>query len=131
MALASWLVPIAIAQQRIAATSARSTSIVRFKARTNRVIAFQKYLIAPPPIGLLTVGRNVCSEAPMTSNLDIYRTASVLIWEHGDEADLVAAQRADEFLDKGDVDGSAVWKRVLKAIKEIQREEPHEGEAVN
>lgn len=25
----------------------------------------------------------------MTSNLDIYRTASVLIREHGDEADLV------------------------------------------
>jgi hypothetical protein len=27
--------------------------------------------------------------------------------------------------------GCAVWKRVLKAIKEIQRDEPHEGEAVN
>jgi hypothetical protein len=29
------------------------------------------------------------------------------------------------------MDGSAVWRRVLKAIKEIQREEPREGEAVN
>ena len=67
----------------------------------------------------------------MTSDLDIYRTASVLIREHGDEANLVAAQRADEFLDKGDMDGSAVWRRVLKAIKEIWREEPREGEAVN
>ncbi len=34
----------------------------------------------------------------MTSDLDIYRTASALIREHGDEADLVAAQRADSFL---------------------------------
>jgi hypothetical protein len=67
----------------------------------------------------------------LTSDLDIYRTASVLIREHGDEADLVAAQRADEFLEKGDMDGSAVWRRVLKAINEIRREEPHEGEAVN
>jgi hypothetical protein len=32
----------------------------------------------------------------MTSDLDISRTASVLIREHGDEVDLVAAQRADE-----------------------------------
>ena len=29
----------------------------------------------------------------MTSDLDIYRTANVLIREHGGEADFVAAQR--------------------------------------
>ncbi len=34
----------------------------------------------------------------MTSELDIYRTASVLIRDYGDEADLVAAMRADSFL---------------------------------
>ncbi len=34
----------------------------------------------------------------MTSELDIYRTANVLIREHADEADLVAAERADGFL---------------------------------
>ncbi|HEX9597107.1 MAG TPA: hypothetical protein VF982_09540 [Anaerolineales bacterium] len=67
----------------------------------------------------------------MTSDLDIYRTASVLIREHGDEADLVAAMRADSFLKAGDMAGSAVWRRVLKAIKEIWREEPREGEVVN
>jgi hypothetical protein len=67
----------------------------------------------------------------MTSDLDIYRTASVLIREHGDEADLVAAQRADSFLEAGDVDGQIIWKRVLKAIKEIRRQEPREGESVN
>jgi len=42
----------------------------------------------------------------------------------------VVAQRADSFLEAGDMAGSAVWCRVLKAIKEI-REEPEEGEAVN
>jgi hypothetical protein len=67
----------------------------------------------------------------MTSEIDIYRTANVLIREHGDEAYLVAAERAGSFLDAGDIDGSMTWKRVLKAIKEIQREEPREGEAVN
>jgi len=54
-----------------------------------------------------------------------------LIREHGDEADLVAAQRADSFLEAGDMDGSAVWRRVLRAIKEIQRQELREGEAFN
>jgi hypothetical protein len=67
----------------------------------------------------------------MTSDLDIYRTASVLIREHGEEADFVAAQRADGFLEAGDIDGQMIWKRVLAAVKEIQREEPEEGEAVN
>jgi hypothetical protein len=54
----------------------------------------------------------------MISNLDIYRTANVLIREHGDEADLVVAERADSFLQAGDMTGSAVWHRVLKAITE-------------
>lgn len=35
------------------------------------------------------------------------------------------------FLDAGDIDGSAEWKRVLRAIKEIQRKERREGEPVN
>ena len=33
--------------------------------------------------------------------------------------------------DKGSLDGQRVWKRVLAAVKEIRREEPREGEAVN
>ena len=39
--------------------------------------------------------------------------------------------RADAMLEKGSLDGLRVWKRVLAAVKEIQREEPREGEAVN
>ncbi len=59
----------------------------------------------------------------MTSDLDIYRTANVLIREHDEDAALEAAQRADAMLEKGAIDGQRVWKRVLKAMKEIQREE--------
>ena len=54
-----------------------------------------------------------------------------LIQGHSEGADLVAAMRADSFLEAGEMDGSAVWRRVLKAIKEILREERREGEAVN
>jgi hypothetical protein len=67
----------------------------------------------------------------VTSDLDIYRTASVLIREHGEDATLEAAQRADAMLEEGAIDGQRVWKRVLAAVKEIQRQEPREGEAVN
>ena len=67
----------------------------------------------------------------MTSDLDIYRTASVLIHEHGEDAVLEAAQRAEAWLDKGETAPYLVWKRVLAAVKKMQREEPGEGEAVN
>ncbi len=56
----------------------------------------------------------------MTSDLNIYRTASVLIREHGEDA----ALEADAMLEKNSLDGQRVWKRVLAAVKEIQRQEP-------
>ena len=42
-----------------------------------------------------------------------------------------AAMRADAMLEKGDLDGYAVWKRVLKAVGELLRDAPKEGERVN
>ena len=42
-----------------------------------------------------------------------------------------AALRADAILEKGDLDGYAVWKRVLRAVEELLREEPAEDERVN
>ena len=67
----------------------------------------------------------------MTSDLDIFRTANVLVKHYGEDTALEAAQRADIMLEKGAIDGQRVWKRVLAAVKEIQRKEPREGEAVN
>ena len=48
----------------------------------------------------------------MTSDLDIFRSASVLIREHSAGAALEAAQRADALLERGDMEGAAVWKRL-------------------
>ncbi len=64
----------------------------------------------------------------MVSDLDIFRSAQVLIREHGDDAGIEAAQRADDMLDRSDMDGLAVWKRILAAIEEIRRREPADGE---
>ncbi len=67
----------------------------------------------------------------MNSDLDVYRSAKLLIDQHGDEAPIHAAMRVDELLDAGDLDGVAVWRRIIRAIEELQRKEPSEGEAVN
>ncbi len=58
----------------------------------------------------------------MTSDLDIYRSATELIKQHGDAADIEAAMRADERLAAGDMEGEAVWLRILKAIAELLAE---------
>ena len=55
----------------------------------------------------------------MTSDLDIYRSANVLVREHGDDAPIHAAMRADELLEAGELDGCAVFKRVVKAVEEM------------
>ncbi len=67
----------------------------------------------------------------MTSDLDIYRTASVLIRKHGEDAALEAAQRADAMLERGDMEGCATWKRVLKAVEELQRAQATPDEALH
>ncbi len=60
----------------------------------------------------------------MISDIDIYRSAQVLVKRHGQDAPIHAAMRADEMLEKGDLGGYAVWKRILRAVEELQRMEP-------
>lgn len=62
------------------------------------------------------------------ADLDVLRCAALLIKHHRSDAALVAAQRADELLAKGDVEGQIVWKRIVSAINELQRTQPAAGE---
>jgi hypothetical protein len=41
----------------------------------------------------------------MFPDLDIYRSAPVLVKQHGQDAPIEAAMRADAMLEKGDLDG--------------------------
>ncbi len=67
----------------------------------------------------------------MTSALDIYRSAKLLIDHHGEDASIFTAQQADRSLEAGDLDGKAVWMRVIRAIKELQdRRPPTAGQPV-
>ncbi len=67
----------------------------------------------------------------MIPDLDIYRSAHLLIKQHGQDAPIHAAMRADELLEAGDLAGAATWKRILRAIEELQGTEPKPGEAVH
>ncbi len=59
----------------------------------------------------------------MTSDLDIYRSANLLVKQHGEDAPIHATMRADAMLEAGDRDGHAVWRRVLRAVGELRSEE--------
>jgi hypothetical protein len=56
----------------------------------------------------------------MISDLDIWRAANLVMKRYGADAELVAAQRADLMLDRGDRDGPLVWIRIMRAIVELQ-----------
>ncbi len=53
--------------------------------------------------------------------------ANTLLKQHGQDAPIEAAMRADAMLDKGDLDGCAALKRVLRAVEELQGMEPGPG----
>ena len=55
----------------------------------------------------------------MVDDIDIFRTANVLVELHGDDAPIQAAMKADALLEAGDIDGQAEWKRILAAVDEL------------
>ena len=61
----------------------------------------------------------------MTDQRDIYRSAKLLIDKYGTvEAEITAAQRADDLLERGDMDGRRVWLRILEAVKKLSGTTP-------
>jgi hypothetical protein len=54
------------------------------------------------------------------SEIDIYRSANLLIGKHGDDAEMAAAMKADNMLAAGDIDSQRVWLRIMNAIQQLQ-----------
>ncbi len=79
----------------------------------------------------VVVHRGFGARRLMVDDLDIYRSANELIEQHGVEALVHAALRADELAADGDMDGWAVWLRIVKAVKELLAKERPEGEKVH
>ena len=55
---------------------------------------------------------------------NIYRTANLLVKQHSDEAPIHAAIEGDAMLETGDLDGAAVWRRIVRVVEELQQQEP-------
>ena len=80
------------------------------------------------------VGRAIAFGSDFFFYAFFYAAISVeqrLVREHGAGAALEAAQRAEVMLERLDMDGCAVWKRTVAAVKEIQRLAPGERENVH
>ncbi len=79
----------------------------------------------------VVVHRDFGARRLMVDDLDIYRSANELIEQHGEDAPIRAAMRADELMETGDMEGRAVWLRIGKAVEELLSEERPEGEKVH
>ncbi len=76
----------------------------------------------------VVVNRGFGSRRLMVDDLDIDRSAKLLIDQHGEEAAFVAAMQADKLAEAGDREGQAVWLRIGKAVEELQRTRPRRDE---
>ena len=65
---------------------------------------------------------------PVINEIDIWRTAALMVKRHGSDAACSAARRADECLESGDLDGQRLWLAIIRAIEALQRKAPESGE---
>lgn len=56
--------------------------------------------------------------------IDIYRSAKLLVDQCGADAQRHAAMRMDALLAAGDVDGVTTWRGMMRALEELRREIP-------
>ena len=63
----------------------------------------------------------------MVSDIDILRAAHALVKQHGEDAPIHAAMRADALLEAGDLEGERVWLRIIAAIEELRSTERPAG----
>jgi hypothetical protein len=67
----------------------------------------------------------------LLADIDVWRSAHLLLKQHGKDAASVAAERASEAMAAGDVDGLRLWKSIAEAMLELLKATPEEGEHVN
>lgn len=65
------------------------------------------------------------------SEADVWAAARQIMKLEPEYPSITAAQRADGLLGEGDMEGSAFWIRVTKALEDIERKAPRDGERIN
>jgi hypothetical protein len=56
--------------------------------------------------------------------IDIWRAAILMQKRFGDDAGLESARRADELWQCGDLNGAAVWRRIMDAVGQFANPTP-------
>jgi hypothetical protein len=67
----------------------------------------------------------------MIPDIDIWRAAALMTQCFRRDAADQAEACADELLAAGEIDGGAMWKRIVLAIEQLQSGRPAAGEAVH
>jgi hypothetical protein len=65
------------------------------------------------------------------TDLDIGRSANILLKRYGGDAVFIASKRAHALLDLDDVQGCSAWVRIAKAIDELERKQPGHANIVH
>lgn len=58
----------------------------------------------------------------MTSEVEISHYAKLLYDRYGEDADVIAALRADRLLEFGELERHGTWIRILRALAELRSE---------
>ena len=56
----------------------------------------------------------------MVSEIDIWRAAALMLWWYGDTAEAESKRRGEELAADGDNAGVAVWRRIIRAIGQLE-----------
>jgi hypothetical protein len=59
---------------------------------------------------------------PVLTEWELWACADEVIRQHGLDAPIFAAMRADKLLEQGEMDGAANWRLIVKRINELLAE---------
>ena len=65
----------------------------------------------------------------MLPDRDIWLAAKTLVERHGEKAAKLAKRRYEQVKGESDEVDRAIWSSIIKAVEELLRTEPDEGEA--
>lgn len=63
--------------------------------------------------------------------IDIYRSAQVLIDQYGDQAILEAMKRLERYHSIKNEKGASIWSRIANAIEDLEMPTDLKGESIN
>jgi hypothetical protein len=120
----------------VAVCSAGGEDLGRWMVRQGWALAYRRYSRGgsssrePRDLARHIPGSMGLAAGALIPDLDIWRAAAAMVKRFGADAAVQAALRADELFEAGDEQGTATWRAIVRAIGELQRQQPRAGERV-